>query len=233
MRPLNLLWLLRRRKIFLEFNNFKYQLENTLKSIKNEFVTFVPDDQIFYKKTLIPRMALDFIADNKNQSYYRFFIGNHFRGKYRLLNNMNVEYHRDENIKFFKWSNEDPHAKNLWKCRFTIEGTISHRDALIRFLQPILYHNPITLEALGLWESRFRNFFKYGMSSSERFAASYNINNVQNLVRTPNSSYLPYFLMKYYMEISWNQKDFLRDKLDIVPRKLYLKKNKMKKYYSS
>jgi hypothetical protein len=40
--------------MFLEFNNFKFLLENVLEEIDNEFVMFVPDDQIFYKKTIIP-----------------------------------------------------------------------------------------------------------------------------------------------------------------------------------
>ena len=227
LRPLNLLWFLRWRKIVLDFNNFKYLLENILKNLKTDFVTLVPDDQIFYKKTLIPNKALDLILENKNQTYYRFFTGNHFKGKYSLPKKMNVDYYNDQGINFFKWSNEDLHAKNLWKYRFTIEGTIFHKDALIKFLEPILYHNPITLEALGLWESRFRNFFKYGMSSSERTAASYNINNVQNLVKTPNSNFCPDTLMKSYMnnlEINWLKSDFVRSKLDIVPNKINFKK---------
>lgn len=231
LRPLNLLWFLRWRRIVLDFNNFKYILENILKNSKTDFVTLVPDDQIFYKKTLIPNKALELISENKNQTYYRFFTGNHFKGKYSLPKKMNVDYYNGQGINFFKWSNEDRYAKNLWKYRFTIEGTIFHKDALIKFLQPILYHNPITLEALGLWESRFRNFFKYGISSSERTAASYNINNVQNLVKTPNSGYSTDFLMKCYMngaKISCSTKDFSREKLDIVPSKLYLKKNNKK-----
>jgi len=228
LRPLNLLWFLRWRKIVLDFSNFKYLLENILKNLKTDFVTLVPDDQIFYKKTLIPNKALELILKNKDQTYYRFFTGNHFKGKYSLPKKMNVDYYNDQGINFFKWSNEDMYAKNLWKYRFTIEGTIFHKDALIKFLEPILYHNPITLEALGLWESRLRNFFKYGISASERTAASFNINNVQNLVKTPNSGYSVDFLMKSYMDgakISWNEKDFSREKCDIVPSKLYLKKD--------
>lgn len=231
LRPLNLLWFLRWRKIVLDFNNFKYILENILKNLKTDFVTLVPDDQIFYKKTLIPNKALELILENKDQTYYRFFTGNHFKGKYSLPKKMNVEYYNDHGINFFKWSNKDPHAKNLWKYRFTIEGTIFHKDALIKFLKPILYHNPITLEALGLWESRFRNFFTIGMSSAERTSASYNINNVQNLVQTPNSKHSVELLMNCYLKdfkIAWNLKDFDRDKLDIVPKELFLIKNDKK-----
>jgi hypothetical protein len=91
----------------------------------------------------------------------------------------------------------------------------------------MLYHNPITLEAVGLWESRFRNFFEYGISSNHRSAASYNINNVQNLVNTPNSSYDPDKLMELYMcgyRIFYKHSDFDIKKLDIVPKNLLLKK---------
>jgi len=42
----------------------------------------------------------------------------------------------------------------------------------------MIYNNPITLEAIGLWESRFRGFFKIGYSAQKRTAAHYQINNV-------------------------------------------------------
>jgi hypothetical protein len=140
---------------------------------------------------------------------------------------MNVEQFTGQGIDFFKWSNKDPHAKYLWNYRFTIEGTVFHKDALIKLLKPMLYHNPITLEAVGLWESRFRNFFEYGISSNHRSAASYNINNVQNLVNTPNSSYDPDKLMELYMRgyrIFYKHSDFDIKKLDIIPKNLLLKK---------
>lgn len=227
LRPLNLLWLLKWRRIYYEFNNFKYLLEDLLKNIDTDFVTFVPDDQIFYKETYIPKKVFDLILKNKYHSYYRFFTGDHFAGKYSLPKKMRVEQFTDQGVDFFRWSNKDPYAKYLWNYRFTIEGTIFHKDALIKFLKPMLYHNPITLEAIGLWESRFRKFFVYGLSSNSRTAASYNINNVQNLVSTPNSNYNPDKLMELYMqgyEIFYKLSDFDNKKIDIVPNDLLLKK---------
>ena len=227
LRPFNLLWLLRWKKICYDYNNFKDLLENILQKIDTDFVMFVPDDQIFYKKTYIPDKVFDLILKNKYQTYYRFFTGDHFVGKYSLPRKMKVEQFVDQGINFFRWSNKDPHAKYLWNYRFTIEGTVFHKDALIKLLKPMLYHNPITLEAIGLWESRFRNFFEYGISSNHRTAASYNINNVQNLVMTPNSSYDPDKLMKLYKRgyrIFYKHSDFDVKKLDIVPKNLLLKK---------
>lgn len=227
LRPLNLLWLLKWKRIYYEFNNFKYLLEDLLKNIDTDFVTFVPDDQIFYKETYIPNKVFDLILKNKYHSYYRFFTGDHFAGKYSLPKKMRVEQFTDQGVDFFRWSNKDPYAKYLWNYRFTIEGTIFHKDALIKFLKPMLYHNPITLEAIGLWESRFRKFFVYGLSSNSRTAASYNINNVQNLVSTPNSNYNPDKLMELYMqgyEIFYKLSDFDNKKIDIVPNDLLLKK---------
>ena len=63
LRPLNLLWIARWPKMFLEFNTFKYLLEDVIKNMKNDFVMFVPDDQIFYKKTKIPKKALQLISE--------------------------------------------------------------------------------------------------------------------------------------------------------------------------
>ena len=227
LRPLNLLWLLRWRAIYYDFNNFKYLLENVLKNINADFVMFVPDDQIFYKNTYIPNKVFDLILENKYQTYYRFFTGDHFVGKYSLPKKMKIDQFSDQGIDFFRWSNNDPYAKYLWNYRFTIEGTVFHKDALIKLLSPMLYHNPITLEAIGLWESRFRNLFEYGISSNIRTAASYNINNVQNLVNTPNSFYNVDKLMELYMRgyrIFYKQSDFDIKKLDIVPNNLLLRK---------
>jgi hypothetical protein len=236
LRPLNLLWMLRWRSIYNDFNNFKYLLENILKNTKTDFVMFVPDDQIFYKETYIPKKVFDLISENKYQTYYRFFTGDHFVGKYSLPKKMKVEQFEDQGVKFFRWSNNDPYAKYLWNYRFTIEGTIFHKDALIKLLTPMLYHNPITLEAIGLWESRFRQLFKYGLSSNIRTAASFNINNVQNLVITPNSNHDSDDLMQKYLQgcrLFYSNKDFDETKLDIVPKNFFLKYKKKKFFYKN
>ena len=228
LRPLNLLWIARWPKMFLEFNTFKYILEDVIKNMKNDFVMFVPDDQIFYKKTKIPKKALQLISENKDSMYYRFFTGNHFVGKYSLPPKLTLEKFQSDGVKFFKWSNKDKNAVNLWNYRFTIEGTIFHKDGLLKLLKPMIYHNPITLEAIGLWESRFRGLFVNGLSAEERTAATYNINNVQKLVNTPNSFHNADKLMEYYnlgYRLEYNEKDFDRNKLDIVPNKITLRHN--------
>jgi hypothetical protein len=196
---------------------------------------FVPDDQIFYKETYIPKKVFDLILENKYQTYYRFFTGDHFAGKYSLPKKMKVEQFEDQGVKFFRWSNNDPYAKYLWNYRFTIEGTIFHKDALIKLLTPMIYHNPITLEAISLWESRFRQLFKYGLSSNIRTAATFQINNVQNLVKNQCSFFDPNTLMKKYLDgykLHCPLRDFNSKKLDIVPKNLYLKKNDSKTIYN-
>jgi hypothetical protein len=91
-----------------------------------------------------------------------------------------------------------------------------------------LYHNPITLEAIGLWESRFRGFFTNGISAKNRTAAGYQLNSVQNLVKHPNHDFKPDILMKAYLKgynLIAKLKDFNKDKFDVVPKVIYLKKN--------
>ena len=68
--------------------------------------------------------------------------------------------------------------------------------------------------------------FVNGLSAEERTAATYNINNVQQLVNTPNSFHNADKLMEYYNQgyrLEYNEKDFDRTKLDIVPNKITLK----------
>jgi hypothetical protein len=240
LRPLNLLWLVRWPDIFKNFNNFKFLLEGILSNVKSEFISFVPDDQIFYKKTIIPDQAFKIIKKDKINYFYRFFTGDHFKDIHKIPKLMKVNYYNHDKNRFFEWSHNDSYAKKspLWNYRFTIEGTVFSKEALISLLKPILYHNPITLEGICLWESRFRNFFQNGLSSKIRTAAGYQINNVQNLVVNQCRFYNSELLMKAYLNgyrIIINKKYFDDKLLHVLPDDLFLKNignNKILNYNS-
>ena len=40
---------------------------------------------------------------------------------------------------------------------FQVEGDIYNRLSLLRFLKPIFYHNPVTLEAIGFREAKLED----------------------------------------------------------------------------
>ncbi len=224
LRPLNLLWLLRWPIIFREMNNFKNILENILEHTSSDFVTLCPDDMIYFDKTSIPETALNKILENPIKFQYRYFTSDNFKKPHNLSKDLNITYYKDvSDQNYFSWSFKDKHASGVWKYRFTIEGTIYERKALLKFLRPFIYHNPITLEAIGLWEARFRDFFFEGLSSSRRTAATYQVNNVQKIVNTPSANYDETILMNAYnnnYKLLYEKKDFYKNEHDTTPERL-------------
>jgi hypothetical protein len=210
-----------------------------LKNIKADYISMMPDDQIFFKRTLIPEKVFNIISNSKKDYFYRFFTGDHFKGYNSLPKNFRIIYHNDEKVNFFEWSHKNSYFKNspLWNYRFTIEGTVFNKDVLIKLLKNLLYNNPITLEAIGLWEARFRSFFRKGLSAQERTAAGYQINSVQNYVYHFNNNFNPEILMKAYLKgyrLLINKSIFKRNKFDVVPKNIFFKKRNLKKisYYN-
>lgn len=228
-RPLNFLWFLRWPIMFKDKGNFKILLEKIILKSSNKYITFVPDDQIFYRKTVIPKKVFDILNIKKNY-FYRMFTGTHFKDEHRFNKKIKFKQYSDNGIKFIEWSLKDRLADHSWKYNFTIEGTIYKKSVLIKFLRPFYYHNPITLEAIGLWESRFRNFFSFGLSAKNRTTAGFQINNVQKLVDTPHSTFDVDLLQKAYLDkyrLSIKKKYFDDKYFNILPKKIFLyKKNK-------
>jgi len=232
-RPLNILWLLRWPSIIKSSNNFKFLLEKIIQNISGDFITMVTDDQIFFEKTVIPEFIFNKLLEEK-KTFYRFFTGNHFMDEHKIHPKLKIVNYNNIETKIFKWNTEDKFASASWKYRFTIDGTVYKKIDLLNLIKPMLYHNPITLEAIGLWESRFRGFFKFGYSAQKRTAAHYQINNVQKLVINQCSNFDPQVLMKAYelgYRLKINKKEFIKNKFNILPVKLNLyKKNKVINY---
>lgn len=232
-RPLNLLWFIRWPSIIKYSNNFKLLLENIIDKNKNSFLSMVTDDQIFFKKTVIPNLIFDKLIKEK-KIFYRFFTGNHFKDNHKIHPKLKVVNYNKIKPKIFSWNTEDKYALASWKYRFTIDGTIYKKDDLLKLIKPMIYHNPITLEAIGLWESRFRGFFKIGYSTQKRTAAHYQINNVQQLVMNQCSNFNPDILMRAYLrgcKLKIDVNEFIENKFNILPKKIYLIYKKKKINY--
>jgi hypothetical protein len=232
--PLNFLWIFRWTNLIRNWNTFKFILEKILKNIKTEYVSMMPDDQFFYNETIVPNKALEIISRNKKDYFYRFFTGDHFKGYNYLPAKLKVKYYKDKSVTFFEWSHKNSVFKNspLWNYRFTIEGTVFHKNTLLKLISPYLYHNPITLEAIGLWESRFRGFFSNGLSSKKRTAAGFQINSVQKYVFHHNNNFNTEILMKAYLKgyrLLINRSIFKRDNFDVVPDNIFFKKKNSRK----
>jgi len=232
--PLNFLWVTKWTDMIKNWNSFKSLLEKILKNIKTEYVTMAPDDQYFYNKTIVSDKALKIISNNKKDYFYRFFTGDHFKGYNSLPKKLKIKVYKDKYASFFQWSHKNSIFKKspLWNYRFTIEGTIFHKDTLLKLISPFLYHNPITLEAIGLWESRFRGFFSNGLSAKKRTAAGFQINSVQKHVFHRNNNFSTEILMKAYLkgyQLVINPGIFKKNNFDVIPENIFLKRNNSKK----
>ena len=232
--PLNFLWFMRWKIMFQDKGNFKEVLEKIIVDSENSFITFVPDDQIFFKETIVPDEALNLLEKN-HKSFFRFFSGVHFEDHHKLNKEMKVKYFNSKTTNFLSWDLYDKFAEHSWKYNFTIEGTVYRKKDLEKFLKPFYYHNPITLEAVGLWEARFRGFFKRGMTSVQRTAAGFQANNVQKLVVNQCAFYDPDILMKAYLDgyrLIIDKKDFPDKDFDVIPKEIKLLHPKTKEVVS-
>jgi hypothetical protein len=234
LNPLNVMWLFKWPDILYKCNNFKFLLEKILINIKTDYVSMMPDDQIFFEKTIISEKVFKIINKNQKNYFYRFFTGDHFKIYNFLPKKLNIKFYEDKLTPFFEWSHKNSNFKKspLWNYRFTIEGTVFYKNVLLKLISPYLYHNPITLEAIGLWESRFRGFFSNGLSSKERTAAGFQINSVQKHVFHHNNNFCTEKLMKAYLKgyrLLINRSIFKRDNFDVVPDNIFLKKKNSKK----
>jgi hypothetical protein len=169
--------MLRWPDIFRNFNNFKFLLENIIKKSKNDFITLITDDQIFFEKTVVSQFIFNKLVEEK-RTFYRFFTEHHFKDEHKIHLKLKIVNYNNIEPKVFKLNTEDKFASVSWKYRFTIDGTIYKKNDLLNSIKLMIYHNPITLEVIGLWESRFRGFFKICYSAQKRTAAHYQINNV-------------------------------------------------------
>ena len=229
LRPLNLLWILRWPVLLKEMNNFKEILENILEKVDSKFVTLCPDDMIYFDETLVDNSALKFLNDNGDNYQYRYFTSDKFNIPHNINKNLKKKYFEVNNKQhYFSWSLKDKYASGVWKYRFTVEGTVYNKKSLLKFLKPMIYHNPITLEAIGLWESRIRNFFDNGLSSVNRTAATYQVNNVQNLVNTATAKFDSSLMMQAYnlgYKFLYEKNDFYENYSDTIPKELFFYKN--------
>jgi hypothetical protein len=200
-RPLNLYWYLKMPWMRNAFDNFKYLLEDVIKSSPTDFISFSTDDQVMFDHTIITESVFELIRSAPKKYSYRFITSLDFKGEYAIPKGLKQNIHY-ENGKptFFEWDNQNKFKSVLWKYRFNVDGTVFEKKTILRLLKPMLYHMPTTLESGGLWESRFRNYFRVGLSSVKRTSIGIQANNIQTVSDTPCAYFEPEILRQAYEE---------------------------------
>ena len=92
---------------------------------------------------------------------------------------------------------------------------------------------PTTLESIGLWESRFRNYFNHCYGTYYRTFIGLQLSNIQKTIDTPAADFDIDNLMKLYNEnflIDTDRLEIDEEKYIFIPNSIPLIKNG-KKYF--
>lgn len=229
-RPINFLWILRYPSIVKNFTNFKFILEKILALKYSDFVMLNTDDTIFYEKVEIAKEIFDKIRENKKDFFFRTNFGLGLKGPYKAKKNSYKYFPSKNKKKYIFWNSQNPNLNFHMQYHFQVEGAIYHRLTLLNFLKTIIYHNPVTLEAIGYREARLRNFFTNTIAKINRSAVTYEVNSVQtvtNLRYKSRPQINPNYMMEMYLKgfklcnLVSNKEKF---NSNLIPKKIYVVK---------
>lgn len=149
-------------KFFLEKNlknkqgdNFKGLLQGMLRKTRHELVMFNTDDGVFYNDVFLDEEVLSEFKKDPENSSYRMYVGDNIEGFPDYIqkkgNHYEWDYYADKNI-------------THWSYPFSVDGTIYNAKHLLKVLEKIPYHNPITLEENVFRHALQHKLFRKGMS---------------------------------------------------------------------
>lgn len=226
-RPLNLVWLLRFPIYFKKYGDFKTTFENVLKNVREQFVMLSTDDQIFFGPMLGQKEIIDILSNNEASSAFWAHAQPDFLKPYHfyhhnasLKNSMFINHYEN---RLTRWDTSKFSHDSLFAYRFHVDGTIYSKKYLLKLLKPVIYHLPTTLEAVGLWESRWRGYFKFGFMSEKRVLIGVQANNIQTLSDTPHASFDVEHLREAYcngFRLSIHSEDFCEKEYIYIPNNL-------------
>jgi hypothetical protein len=226
-RPLNLIWLFRFPVYLKKYGDFKVTFEYALKEVKEQFVMLSTDDQIFFRYLLDQEKIINLLLQDEAQIAFWSQVQPDFLPPYNFYD-CNKSYANSGLInnvanKKIKWDTSKFNRTSLFAYRFHVDGTIFSKRYLLKLLKPVIYHLPTTLEAVGLWESRWRGYFKFGLMAEKRILIGVQANNIQTLSDTPHASFDVEYLKKAYISgfrMSVSSKDFIDNEYIYVPNNL-------------
>lgn len=135
-------------------DNFKGLLENILTTTPHEFVMFNTDDGVFLEDFTLPYDLQNLIRYNPNVSY-RTYVGDNIEGFPSYVKQWGDyylwDYYYDEKI-------------THWSYPFSVDGTVYNTKYLVKWLNKIAYHNPITLEEKAVKYFIRNKMFGIGLS---------------------------------------------------------------------
>ena len=226
-RPLNLVWLLRFPIYIKKYGDFKTTFENVLKNVNEKFVMLSTDDQVFFRPLLGQKEIIDLLSKSEASIAFWAHVQPDFLKPYQLYDH-NASLENSSIISrckngLIKWNTSKFSLDSLFAYRFHVDGTIYSKKYLLKLLKPVIYHLPTSLEAVGLWESRWRGYFKFGVMAAKRVLIGVQANNIQTLSDTPHAYFDVDYLREAYcngFRLSIKSRDFNEKEYIYIPNNL-------------
>jgi hypothetical protein len=182
----NLYRYLKNKAMRTKFDNFKDLVEESIRESEAQFTFFSTDDQYVFQPTYIPEEALKRIQENPENVSFRMGMTDQLTNERRLSELMKViriPYNENGNKgTLLEWDARDKNATKLWEYSFNVDFQVFDSAMLLRFLSPVLYHIPTTLEWAGLRVARKTNRFRKMLGTSEKTVIGMQLNLAQTLV---------------------------------------------------
>lgn len=172
-------------------DNFKSLLERILNKCECEFVMFNTDDGFYYDDLYVNKEVLSFIRTNPKNTSYRCYVGEN-------IENFPSYVKRWNNIYLWNYF-EDPNITH-WSYNFAIDGTIYHKETLLKILKKISYNNPVSLEAQTVGYCTIKKLFGIGLGPITSKLVGTLLNQVSKDVNNPTINVDPNDLNDWFLK---------------------------------
>ncbi|MDO3423860.1 hypothetical protein QWT87_03090 [Chryseobacterium sp. APV1] len=207
-------------------DNFKGLLQKIICESGCEFVMFNTDDGVFYQDVIISDEVYHIIRNNPENASYRLYVGENLEGQPNFLVKKNG---------YYEWDYYAETNIHHWTYPFSVDGTIYHSKGLLKHLEKMVYHNPVTLEENGFQYIRKHKLFRIGLSPIHSQLVATKLNRVSVDTLNPTIHIKPEFLNEKFLD-GYTLKLVIPENIDnanIVPSEIYLvKDNKKELIYS-
>ncbi len=171
-------------------SDFRQQLLSILKQEGAETILFLTDDAVFIRPIVLSPADLLWLSEAPTRRQLSLRHGQELIGK----------CHPTPTADGYEWRFCDTHNNNHWSYRFSLDGHIYDRKALVKVLDSASFSNPNTLESSGLLHTCHRGLLTDCRCGKNVCLLSYPINIVQNTFTNEALDATPSVLNDYYLK---------------------------------
>ncbi|WP_343660244.1 hypothetical protein [Chryseobacterium sp.] len=202
-------------------DNFKGLLQKIIRESDCEFVMFNTDDGVFYEDVNIPEEVFTIIRNNPENASYRMYVGENLEGHPSYV---------EKKDGYYQWDYYSDTEFHHWTFPFSVDATVYHSKGLLKHLEKMVYHNPVTLEENGYHYITRKKLFRIGLSPIHSQLVATKLNRVSVDSLNPTIHIKPEFLNEKFLDgytLELVIPEFI-DNANIVPSEIYLVKGDKK-----